>query len=113
MLVWEGTTADTVEFIIAVPADPSTADTTVTFAETSGSVLLTDGTNTDDAILRSDGTGSLAQTSAVTIDDSDNVAGVTTLVVDGTYIALGSNPADAGTGIRMSKTLPMRVLVSG
>jgi hypothetical protein len=87
-LYFEGATANEYE-IALTGADPG-ADYTITLPATTGTVLLTDGTNTDDAVLRSDGTGSLAQTSGVIIDDSNNVSGLASL-------SLGSNPADAGT----------------
>lgn len=70
-LYFEGSTANAYE-IILTGADPG-ADVTITLPAETGTALLSDGTNTDNAILRSDGTGSLAQTSGVTIDDSNNV----------------------------------------
>jgi len=87
-LWFEGTSSNTNE-IKVTSANPD-ADYTVTLSNATGSVFLTDGTNTDHAVVRSDGTGSLGQTSGVIIDDSDNVSAVASL-------SFGSDPADAGT----------------
>lgn len=84
-LYFEGSTPNAYE-IILTGADPG-ADVTITLPAETGTVLLTDGTNTDNAVLRSDGTGSLAQTSGVVIDDSDNVTGVVALTMTGALTA--------------------------
>lgn len=53
------------------------------------------GSSTDNAIVRWNGAGGTAiQNSAVIIDDSDNVSGVTTLTIDGTTSSFGSGSAD-------------------
>ncbi len=49
-------------------------------ADASGDIINSSGSSTDNAIVRWDGTsGSIVQDSGVTIDDSDNVGGITTL----------------------------------
>lgn len=62
LFIWEGSTVDTVEFIIAGPADPTTSDSTVTFREASGTVLISGDTLTGHATATFDTDGSTATT---------------------------------------------------
>jgi hypothetical protein len=101
-LVWEGTTDDGVELIIAGPEDPTTSDSTLTLPEETGTFTLGPaGYGTDDILVKTDGTGNLTQATGIGVDDSNNITSVASLTMSGD-LSIGADPADAGTGIRMS-----------
>ena len=86
LFVWEGTTVDTVEFIIVGPADPSTSDSTVTFREASGTVLISGDTLTGHATATFDTDGSTATTVVDFALNTDADAGdIDIKSVDGLY----------------------------
>lgn len=104
-LYFEGATPNNNEVMLTA-ADPG-ADITITIPISGGSsdILLgpTGGMTGDNRLVRTDGTPtSKLQNSGISLDDSDNINNVATIGVTGTYIALGSNPADAGNGIRIT-----------
>jgi len=100
MFVWEGTTSDANQLNFVVPeADPSAA-TTVTYPDQTGTFIIGEGDGyADNTILTADGTGThLTQETAVTIDDSNNMAGIGTIGSG----AITSSGAVGGTDLTAS-----------
>ena len=69
---------------VLTSAGGTAAPTWATPGGGSGDVTAATSFGTDNVLVRSDGTGKGVQASAISVDDSDNVTGVTTIDVDGT-----------------------------
>jgi hypothetical protein len=112
--VWEGTANDTVEFIIAFPEDPTTADETTTFAEQTGTVVLGPADfATDDALIKADLADAkdvtLTQVTGITVDDSDNMTGIGTISSG----AITSTGTSGFGGITSAGTIEGAVITQG
>lgn len=76
---------------------PSGSDITIAAAG-SGDVSMTDENDTDNALMRADGTsGKLIQKSGILVDDSDNMSGVVS--IDANTIELGGQAGNTDTTI--------------
>jgi hypothetical protein len=98
MFIWEGPTADTVEYNFILPAaDPVTADTDWTYPSESGIFIVGEADGyADNTVLAIDGGGGhLTQETAVTIDDSNNMAGIATLDASGIVTFADATEASA------------------
>lgn len=93
-LYFEGATANAYE-IALTGADPG-ADVTVTIPAVTGTIVLGPALGADNILAKTDGTGTLLQATGITVDDSNNVTGAASVAVT-SYIALGADPADAGS----------------
>lgn len=96
-IIQEGTTVDTNEFEIDFPSADPGADVTVTFPDQTGTFIVGPGAGmSDNVIPRVDGaTSHLLQASGITIDDSNNLAGIGT-ISSGAITATGTSTfADA------------------
>lgn len=64
---------------------------TVAAADGGSGDVLASGTLTDNALIKGGGVKTV-QATGITVDDSDNITGVTTLGIDATYTPTGSEP---------------------
>jgi hypothetical protein len=88
VLSFEGTTANTFE--IALTGRNPAADVAVYIPAESGDIVLgPQGFGTDNILVKTNGTGNLTQATGISVDDSNNVSGLTSL-------SIGADPADAG-----------------
>lgn len=90
-LYFEGSTAN--DYEIALTGANASADRTITLPDETGSVVVAASAfATDNRVLRSDGTGVSAQSTGITVDDSNNVSGIGTLGLTGA-VTISANSA--------------------
>lgn len=89
----------------------ATALRAIAFPDEAGTLALAGAYGTDNRLLRSDGTGRTSQSTGITVDDSDNVTGVTAITattVNVTALAgtstLAGNPALSASGLTIGTT---------
>jgi len=94
-LYFEGATVN--DFEIALSGANPGADVTVTIpAETGTIVLGPAGYGTDNRLTKTSGTGNLTEITGISVDDSNAVSGAASVAAS-SHIALGADPADAGS----------------